>query len=67
MTRRKFIRKLIKTGSAIAVGVSWLINKAAPLPQGILRRKFIWAVRVKKYPGPLKPLRDISKQGKWSG
>jgi hypothetical protein len=24
-------------------------------------------VRVKKYPGALKPLRDISKQSKWSG
>jgi len=60
MTRRKFIRKLIKAGSVIAFGASWLISKASP-------RKFIWAVRVKKYPGHLKPLRDISKQGKWSG
>ncbi len=60
MTRRKFIRKLIKTGSAIVVGASWLISRASP-------RKFIWAARVKKYPGPLKPLGDISKQGKWSG
>lgn len=60
MTRRKFIRRLIKAGSAIVVGASWLISRASP-------RKFIWAVLVKKYPGPLKPLRDISKQGKWSG
>jgi len=60
MTRRKFILRLIKAGSAIAVGASWLISKAAP-------RKFIWAGRVKKYPGALKPLRDISKQGEWSG
>jgi hypothetical protein len=60
MTRRKFIHKLVKASSAIAVGASWLISKATP-------RKFIWAARVKKYPGPLKPLGDISKQGKWSG
>jgi hypothetical protein len=60
MTRRKFIRKLITTGSAIAIGASWLISKASP-------RKFIWAVRIKKYPGSLKPLGDIFRQSKWSG
>ena len=60
MTRRKFIQKLIKAGSAIAVGASWLMSKAAP-------RKFVWAVRLKKYPGSLKPLRDVYKEGKWSG
>jgi len=60
MTRRKFIRKLITAGSAIAVSASWLVSKATP-------RRFLWAVREKKYPGSLKPLGDISKQGKWSG
>ncbi len=60
MTRRKFIRKLIKAGSPIVVGVLWLTKKTSP-------RKFVRAFRVKKYPGPLKPLQDISKQGKWSG
>ncbi len=60
MTRRKFIHKLIKAGSAIAVGTSWLAKKATP-------RKFVRAARLKKYPGSLKPLRNISKQGKWSG
>ncbi len=60
MTRRKFIRKLIKAGSAIAVGVLWLAKKTSP-------RKFVRAFRVEKYPGSLKPLRDISKQSKWSG
>jgi hypothetical protein len=60
MTRRKFIRKLIKTGLSIAVGSSWLISKVSP-------RKFIRAVRVKKYPGRLKPLSDIPRQSKWSG
>ena len=60
MTRRRFIQKLTKTGSAILVGASWLAKKAAP-------RKFVRAVRLGKYPGPVRPLRDISEQGKWSG
>jgi len=60
MTRRKFIRRLIKAGSAIVVGISWLAKNTTP-------RKFVRAIRVKKYPGHLKPLQDISKQGKWSG
>ena len=60
VTRRKFIQKLIKAGSAVIAGTSWLVGKAAP-------RKFVRALRVKKYPGFLKPLRDISKQSKWSG
>jgi hypothetical protein len=60
MTRRKFIHKLIKAGSVIAIGASWLVKKATP-------RKFVRAVRYKKYPGTLKPLTGIPKQGKWSG
>jgi hypothetical protein len=60
MTRRKFIQKLIEGGSAIIVGVCWIAEKAAP-------RKFVRAIKLKKYPGVLKPLQDIHKQGKWSG
>jgi len=60
MTRRKFIQKLIKAGSAIIVGAWWLVKKATP-------RKFVWAGKLKKYPGSLRPLRDVHKQGKWSG
>jgi hypothetical protein len=60
MTRRFFFQKLITAGSMIAVGAWWLVKNASP-------RKFIRAVRQKKYPGPVKPLGDISKQGKWSG
>ena len=60
MTRRKFIRKLAGAGLAIVAGASWGLKKAAP-------RKFIRAVQFKKYPGILKPLGDISRQGKWSG
>jgi hypothetical protein len=60
MTRRKFIQKLIKSSSAIVFGICWLAKKTVP-------RKFVRAVRTKKYPGFLKPLRDIHKPGKWSG
>jgi len=95
MTRRKFIQKLIKAGSAIIVGVCWVapleVGRLSRLPHqwwGLLTglakrdpalrepkaapRKFVRAVRLKKYPGPLRALRDISgsatgKQSKWSG
>jgi hypothetical protein len=60
MTRRKFIQELIKAGSAIIVGVYWLAEKASP-------RRFVRALRLKKYPGVLKPLQDVNKQSKWSG
>jgi len=72
VTRRKFIQKLtlllggaglIKAGSAIITGTSWLAKKATP-------RKFVWALRLKKYPGSLSGpagSQDVSKQSKWSG
>ncbi len=60
MTRRKFIHQLIKAGSAVALGFSWLGRNVSP-------RKFIRAYQAKKYPGPLKPLGKIFKQSKWSG
>jgi hypothetical protein len=60
MTRRKFIGKLIKAGSAIVVGVCWLAERASP-------RKFVRAVRLRKYPGSLGRLRNIDKEGEWSG
>ena len=60
MTRRKFIQELLKAGAAVIVGVCWIAKKASP-------RKFIRAVRLRKYPGSLKPLQDIHKPSKWSG
>jgi len=63
MTRRKFIQKLLKAGSAIVIGTSWLAKKTVP-------RKFVRAVRLGKYPGRLfayGELQNISKQNKWSG
>jgi hypothetical protein len=60
MTRRKFFQKLITVGSVMLTSASWLVSKACP-------RKFVRAYRIKKYPGSLKPLRDISQQNNWSG
>jgi hypothetical protein len=60
MTRRSFFQKLIKASFAVAVGALCRAGKAA-------QRKFKRAVRVKKYPGLLKPLRNVCKQSKWSG
>jgi len=60
MTRRRFIQKLVKASSVIIAGTSWLAKKAMP-------RRFVWAMPLKKYPGRVRPLRDIHKQSKWSG
>jgi len=60
MTRRKFMKKFIKAGSVIIAGTSWLASKASP-------RKFVRAFRVKKYPGSLRTLGNVSQQSKWSG
>jgi hypothetical protein len=60
MTRRKFIQELLKAGTAIIVGVCWIAKKASP-------RKFVRAVRLKKYPGVIKPLKNVNTQSKWSG
>ncbi|UCE99549.1 MAG: hypothetical protein JSV82_00305 [Planctomycetota bacterium] len=60
MTRRKFIEKLLKAGSAIVLGFCWVSKKASP-------RKFVRAIRIKRYPGSLGALQDIHKQAKWSG
>jgi hypothetical protein len=67
MTRRKFIKKFITAGTVIIAGASWLVRKTVPPPSGVLRSKFVRALRVKKYPGSLKPLGDVSQQSKWSG
>ena len=69
MTRRKFIQKLIKACSAIIVAPTLVFDKKAwgRLTKKAAPRKFVRAIRLKKYPGSLKPLRDIYKQSKWSG
>jgi len=58
MTRRKFIQVLAKAGAVIVAGVSW----TAKMP-----KRFVRALPVKRYPGSLKSLGDVSRGGKWSG
>jgi hypothetical protein len=58
MTRRKFIQVLAKTGAVIVAGVLWIARTP---------RKFMRAIPAKRYPGPLKSMGDVFKQGKWSG
>jgi hypothetical protein len=60
MTRREFVQFVLKTASAIAVGAYFITNKVSP-------RRFIRAVRQKKYPGSVKQLSNINTQGKWRG
>lgn len=60
MTRRRFMRIVLNAGTAIVAGTFWLAKKTVP-------RKFVRAVPLKKYPGPVKSLQNISKQSKWSG
>jgi hypothetical protein len=60
MTRREFIQSILKTASAIAISAYFIGEKVSP-------RKFIRAIRQKKYPGSIKPLSGINTQGKWSG
>ena len=65
MTRRKFVHRLIKACSVIAAGVFVLGRKGSS--REAKRHKFVRAFRVKGYPGPVKPMQNILKQGKWSG
>ena len=65
MTRRKFVHRLIKACTVIAAGVFTLGRKGDS--QEAKRRKFVRAFRINGYPGPVKPMQKILKQGKWSG
>lgn len=60
MTRRKFIKKLIKTAGMLASGTWWAAGKLVP-------EKFIEAVPMKKYPGSLDSPAKTEKIGKWNG
>jgi len=77
VTRRKFIQKLIKAGphSYCVLGIAYCVYGIASLfsrntHHARRTTKFVWALRLKKYPGSLSGpagLRDVSKQSKWSG
>jgi hypothetical protein len=66
MTRRKFIQKMLMVSSAIAGTRYWILDTRCL--SGIRKpHRFTRAVNIKKYPGRLRPLSDISKQNNWSG
>jgi hypothetical protein len=67
MTRRKLIQKLLSTAAAAAVGIVIRTPYGGWLAKKVLPRKFVRALRVKEYPGSLRPVGDVSEQGKWSG
>jgi len=52
MTRRGFIKDLLKALSSVFVGVWFYTKKAVP-------RRFTSAFRLKKYPGPIKKMRRV--------
>ena len=60
MTRRNFIQKLIGLLAMIVPGFRWFAKKASP-------RRFLRAEQCGKYPGVVKPLKDIFQQNEWSG
>jgi hypothetical protein len=60
MTRREFFQFVLKTVSAIAVGAYFIADKVSP-------KRFIQAIRQKRYPGSVKQLPNVFTQGKWRG
>jgi hypothetical protein len=54
------MRIVLNAGAAIVTGTLWVAKKAVP-------RKFVRAVPLKKWRGPVRSLQNISKQSKWSG
>ncbi len=60
MTRRKLLKLLLKT-VASAIPIVLLVGEKIGL------RKFIRAERGNCFPGTLRHLENINKQGKWSG
>ena len=65
MTRRKFVRRLVEMWPVVAAGAAALAGRVST--QKARLRKFVFAARMDKYPGPVKPLQDIHTEGKWSG
>jgi hypothetical protein len=60
MTRREFFQSVLKTVTAIAIGAYVIADKVSP-------KRFIRAVRQKRYPGSVKQLPNVYTQSKWRG
>jgi len=59
MTRRNFLQKVFQNVLALAIGSAIIIKKAP--------RKFICALKTKRYPGRIKQCQNIDRLSKWSG
>jgi len=61
MTRRRFIYRLLAAAPATALAASCLRRRRNA------RLKYIRAVPLSRYPGPLRPLWNVTSSAKWSG
>ena len=65
MKRREFMMKIsgLALGAAVISGFLWAGVKASDVC-----RKFLYADKIKKYPGKIKPVgEEIGSEGKWNG
>ena len=60
MTRRRFVRVLAGSLSAVGAGLCWVGQRVSP-------RRIVRAVRLGRYPGQVVPMGDMRKQSRWSG
>lgn len=60
MKRRELITRALGAGSLILLGVSHLAKRVAP-------RRFVRALKCRRYPGGFRPPHDIFRQSKWRG
>jgi hypothetical protein len=60
MTRRQFIRTLFMTGAAASIGLFRVAQRSVP-------RRIVRAAASARYPGRLRPLRQVDQPGIWRG
>jgi hypothetical protein len=60
MTRRTFLQTLLAAGAAVVAGLVRVGGRVPP-------RRVIRAEAGCRYPGRLRPLRNVGQPGKWRG
>ena len=61
MNRRTFIKNITASGSLLLLGGIKVLAKAKPV------KKLLYALKLKKYPGKIKPLGKITQSDKYLG
>ena len=61
MNRRNFIKNIAVTGSLLLIGGMKAIGETKPV------KKLLYALKLKKYPGKIKPLGKITESDKYLG